>query len=106
MSRPANKETPRKAFAKAGPGRPKGSQNRVTVEARAAIEATFHDLGGTDSLTAWALGNLDDFYGKVWVKILPKNVDLTSKGESLLPLAERRARIIEILNAAKLRLAK
>lgn len=94
----ANKQSNGKYPLKPGPGRPKGSQNRVTVEAKAAIEATFHDLGGSDALTTWATENPDDFYKHVWVKILPKNMDITSGGKALTD-TERSERLAALLAA-------
>lgn len=57
-----------------GRGRPKGSPNKVTANAKEAIEKAFEGLGGVDALMAWAKGNQDSFYGTVWPKILPLQV--------------------------------
>ena len=37
-------------------GRPKGSRNRITNEAKAAIQMAFDKLGGVERLVAWAEG--------------------------------------------------
>lgn len=45
-----------------GPGRPRGSQNRWTKGARAALQMAFDRLGGIDGLVAWGRENPADFY--------------------------------------------
>jgi hypothetical protein len=62
----------------AGKGRPKGSQNKATANAKAAIEMVFTGLGGPDALKAWANKddeNLKAFYVSIWPKILPLQVN-------------------------------
>ena len=85
-----------------GPGRPKGSTNAVTADAKRAMEYAFAGAGGVEALTAWAIANPDGFY-PVWAKLLPKNVDVTSGGQPLLSAEDRQARILAILEAAAAR---
>ncbi len=56
---------------KAGPGRPKGSQNKRTLAAKAALESAFQKLGGAKALAAWAEANPTDFY-RIWSKLVPQ----------------------------------
>lgn len=68
-----------------GPGRPKGKPNKLTVEAKKALEMAFEGAGGVKALTRWAKENPDSFY-PVWSKLLPKNIDMTSGGKTLAEL--------------------
>ena len=52
-------------------GRQKGTPNKVTASAREAIELAFQGLGGVEALTTWAKGNPNEFYTRVWPRILP-----------------------------------
>lgn len=64
-------------------GRTKGSQNKLTAEVKAALEMAFNKLGGVQALVDWGKGNRTEFY-TLWVKLLPKNVELAGKdGEPL-----------------------
>jgi hypothetical protein len=65
-----------------GPGRPKGSQNKATKDTKEALELAFQGAGGVAALTAWAKENPNGFY-PIWAKLLPKNLDMTSKGDKL-----------------------
>jgi hypothetical protein len=58
---------------KAGPGRPKGSQNKTTVTAKEAIEDAFNHLQGIEGadFRTWANLNRDDFYKLLYPKLLP-----------------------------------
>ena len=59
-------------------GRTKGTPNKVTANAKAAIEAVFAGLGDAAALEAWARSdpeNLKAFYVQVWPKILPLQVN-------------------------------
>lgn len=72
----AHKQTGKK---RAGPGRPKGSPNKVTASVKAAIEAAFQRIkvggqkGGVDSLVAWGEKNPDAFY-PMWARLVPHEV--------------------------------
>ena len=69
-----------RAIEGAGPGRPKGSQNKLTKNIKDNFEEVFKKLGGIDGFYAWAkkLGNKGHFY-QMYSKMLPSNVDVTSK---------------------------
>lgn len=71
-----------------GAGRPRGSQNKTTAEAKAAIEAAFDHLQGkTDArkdFKSWAEDNTDDFYKLLFPKLLPVQLNhADSEGEKL-----------------------
>ena len=85
----------RKGVSGNAKGRVKGVPNKVTVEAKVALEMAFKGAGGVDALTAWAKENPDGFY-PVWAKLLPKNIDVTTAGKSLNP-DERAARLKQLL---------
>jgi hypothetical protein len=59
-------------------GRQKGTPNKATANAKAAIEAVFVGLGDADALQSWAKSsedNLKAFYVNIWPKILPLQVN-------------------------------
>jgi hypothetical protein len=63
-----------------GPGRPKGSQNRVQKAAKEAIEAAAEGLGGSDRLIAWAQEDAQNervFWGTIYPKLLPLTASIT-----------------------------
>lgn len=62
------------SFAKAGPGRPKGSRNKVTQAAKDAIAAAAEGLGGVERLMEWAKEapeNEKTFWGTIYPKLIP-----------------------------------
>jgi len=63
-----------------GPGRPKGSKDKISKNIKNNFEAVFEKLGGIDGFYAWAKkpGNQGHFY-QMYSKMLPSNVDVTSK---------------------------
>lgn len=66
-----------KGAAKVG-GRKKGTPNKRTANAKAAIEQVFNGLGDADGLRDWALSdpdNLKAFYVSIWPKVLPLQVN-------------------------------
>lgn len=66
---------------KAGPGRPKGVQNKTTQLAKDAIAAAAEGLGGTERLIAWAKSsekNETVFWSQLYTKLLP--LQLTGEG--------------------------
>jgi len=70
----------RKPFDKAGPGRPKGSKNRIQASAKEAIEQAAAILGGTERLAQWAREAPENervFWGSVYPKLLPKDGTIT-----------------------------
>ena len=59
-------------------GRTKGTPNKATATAKAAIEAVFEGLGGPEALKTWAVSSEENkraFYVQVWPKILPLQVN-------------------------------
>lgn len=65
---------------KAGPGRPKGLQNKTTFGAKAALGDVFKQLGGVDGMLRWAQDNPTEFY-RIWAQKLipnaPTDVNVT-----------------------------
>lgn len=67
-----------------GPGRPKGMQNKSTKLAKEAIAKAFDEIGGVDGLVEWAQKNDEHkkvFYGTIYPKLLPLEVDAKVAGE-------------------------
>lgn len=68
---------PRHKGTKKTGGRKKGQPNKVTRDARDAMEQAFLRLeyaesaGGVDSLAAWATDNPDKFYA-LWARLIPQ----------------------------------
>ena len=63
---------------KPGPGRPKGSPNKVTKAAKDAIADAAEKLGGTNRLVTWAkedAKNEHAFWATIYPKLLPLQVD-------------------------------
>ena len=60
-----------------GAGRKKGTPNKLTMEAREAIELAFEGAGGVATLTEWAKENPTPFYTAVWARIIPKDINVT-----------------------------
>jgi hypothetical protein len=56
-----------------GPGRPKGSVNKVTATAKENIIAVFSRIGGEAAMAKWALENLTEFY-KIYARLIPTEV--------------------------------
>lgn len=59
---------------KRGPGRPKGSQNKVGKAAKEVIAAAAEGLGGLDRLVEWAKSapeNERAFWATIYPKLLP-----------------------------------
>jgi len=70
---------------KAGPGRPKGLQNRTTRIAKEAIALAADELGGAERLVAWAK-EAPENERAFWVSIYPKLLPLQLTGENGGPL--------------------
>ena len=64
------------------PGRPKGSQNKISKTMKEAFKEAFEQLGGVPKLVEWAERNPDKFYPLV-ARLLP--VDITSNDEAITP---------------------
>ena len=67
-------------------GRKPGAKNRITTDVLGTIQKAFRGSGGQRELTKWAIENRDEFYTKVYVRTLPKdiNVDVGESLESLI----------------------
>ena len=70
---------------KPGPGRPKGSQNKVSKEAKLVIAEAAEKLGGTDRLVKWAKEAAENEKA-FWSQIYPKLVAITVAGDAENPL--------------------
>jgi hypothetical protein len=53
-----------------GKGRPKGTPNKLTRDARQAFQYAFEKVGGADQLAAWAKDNAGEFY-KLFARLIP-----------------------------------
>jgi hypothetical protein len=60
----------------AGPGRPKGLQNKLTKSAKEAFQHAFDEAGGADGLAQWAKGHRADFY-KLYARLIPVDANIT-----------------------------
>ena len=76
------KQTKRKPTGAAamgpGPGRPKGSENKITRTAKEAIALAADGLGGAERLVAWAKEdplNERAFWATIYPKLLPLQVN-------------------------------
>ena len=69
----ANRKTAEIGKGKPGPGRPKGTPNKVTASIKQAITEAFDNLGGVPALVRWGQANPDGFYG-LWGRLAPKVV--------------------------------
>jgi hypothetical protein len=65
---------------KRGPGRPKGSPNKIQKAAKDAIAAAAEKLGGEKRLVEWAQEDAKNEYA-FWVNVYPKLLPLTVNGE-------------------------
>jgi len=79
-------------------GRQKGSQNKVTREARTAIELAFQGLGGVSALIKWAKGNQDSFYATVYPKLLPVQHRIGGDPDNQTPVKIIERRIVNADN--------
>jgi len=80
---PGNKIT----FGKPGPGRPKGSRNKVTAAAKDAIAQAAENIGGIERLAAWIKEdpkNEAAFWTTVYPKLIPVQVSGDPDGAPLI----------------------
>jgi len=82
LKQASDKQTDRNrvGFGKPGPGRPKGSVNKLTASAKQAFQLAFEELGGVQGLVAWAKSDdecLGDFY-KLYARLIPTDVTVES----------------------------
>lgn len=75
-------------------GRQAGTPNKVTAEAKAAIEECFRRLGDVDALVAWAEENRSTFYEKIWPKVMPLQVKHGGDDENESPIVHEIRRVI------------
>jgi len=68
-----------------GAGRPKGSQNKVSKEAKAFIAEVADGLGGPKRMLEWAKESPENEKA-FWVSIYPKLVSVTVAGDKESPL--------------------
>jgi hypothetical protein len=71
---------------KPGPGRPKGSRNKVTGAAKDIIAEAAERLGGVDRLVKWAKEDAQNERA-YWSQIFPKLLPLQLTGDTNNPVA-------------------
>lgn len=69
-------------------GRPPGSPNKVSAQAKENIIAVFTRIGGTAGMAKWAEKNRTDFY-RIYAKLLP--VELSSDADAPITVVFRDA---------------
>lgn len=82
-------DKPRVGDGTPGPGRPKGSQNRLQRSAKEAIEQAATDLGGAERLVSWAQEAPENervFWGTIYPKLLPLNANVSGNWNISWPL--------------------
>ena len=82
-------------MSKAKRGRPRGSPNRITNEAKRAILMAFDKIGGAQRLADWILkdpANETAYWTKIFPKLLPRPPADAASTEA--PLAPIRGRLI------------
>lgn len=78
VTKEVNNTVQRRKPPAAGKGRPKGSRNKTTMAAKAAIELAAERLGGVDRMVAWAQedpANERVFWSQLYTKLLPLQVE-------------------------------
>lgn len=73
---------------KKGPGRPKGSANKITKDIRLAISQAFDQAGGVDYLVQQAHVNPQAFMTLIG-KIVPAEVKAQVEGQLIVKVLER-----------------
>ena len=69
-------------------GRPKGSRNKVTNEAKQAMLMAFDKIGGAERLAEWILAdpaNETLWWTRMWPKLLPRPAIETAPAPEALP---------------------
>jgi hypothetical protein len=79
---------------KPGPGRPKGSPNKVTKAAKDIIADAADRLGGVERLVAWAKEDAQNERA-YWAQIFPKLLPLQVNADVSATISEIRHRIID-----------
>jgi len=83
-------------FGKGNPGKPKGALNKTTRTALEAIAYAADKVGGADRLVEWIKedpSNEKVFWGTVYPKLLPLQVNGEIKGSVILTLSNADASI-------------
>jgi len=79
-----------KAEPARGRGRPKGSLNKVTNEAKESILAVFRRLGGVEGMVRWVKtdpANATIVYSKIYPRVLPRPpAEAPPEAEALPPV--------------------
>ena len=73
---------------KPGPGRPKGSPNKVTKAAKEAIAEAAEQLGGVNRITEWAKEDAKN-ESAFWTTIYPKLIPVQVGGDPNNPIRNR-----------------
>ncbi|WP_434135919.1 hypothetical protein JQR88_06130 [Pseudomonas luteola] len=81
-------------------GRRKGTPNKHTASVKQALEQTFIDMGGVESLTRWGKDNPTEFY-KLWAKMLPQEFRQEINGRNGEPMEAETARVIIVPQKVK-----
>ena len=64
---------------KAGPGRPKGCKNKITVAMKTAVMLAFQNIGGDGAFAKWAKENPTEFY-KIASRLIPTETTVDVDG--------------------------
>lgn len=78
----------------AGPGRPKGLQNKLTVEVKEMVRGALEALGGQEYLTAQGQANPTAFMTLVG-KIIPSELSATVKSDVIINIVEFKKEMLE-----------
>ena len=62
-------------------GRVAGTPNKTTASMKENIERCFDELGGTSHMVQWARANPSEFYTRLLVRLLPKQIDIAASIE-------------------------
>lgn len=86
------------ALAVRPPGRPAGTPNKVSAQAKDNILQVFQRLGGVTEMTKWAKANKTIFYSRIYARLLPKDVTVGADAgleDLLADLAASRNTVVE-----------
>jgi hypothetical protein len=80
---------------KRGPGRPKGSPNKLTRAFKEAVLNVYNGLGGDPAMLRWAAKNPTEFY-KIAARLIPHEVVGSGKdGEHVLKIVHEQIKAAE-----------
>lgn len=71
----------------AGPGRPKGSINKVSALVKENVLHVFDQMGGVRKMTEWAAANPTEFY-RLYARLLPTEATLNVQHVSAAELSD------------------